>query len=126
MNIVLWILQVLVAFMATAGSVWRFMNYDSMAKDIPSVQALPQAAWAAVGVFEVACALGLILPGILKKQGLTSMAATGLAVEMLLITGLHLAYFGFKFEATNPACWSFGLCLVSAFIAYGRKSLIPN
>jgi formate-dependent nitrite reductase membrane component NrfD len=124
MNILLWILQVLVAWFCVVGAVWRFLNYDQAAKGIVSVQALSYGTWNAIGVFEIGCSLGLILPGAFKvKPSLTPIAAACLAVELLLVTGLHVHYFGFQFQATNPAAWSFTLAILSAFVAYGRLKL---
>src|SRR5690606_33125576 len=40
MNIILWILQVLVAFLCGSGALWRVANYAKDAQDIASVRAL--------------------------------------------------------------------------------------
>jgi hypothetical protein len=121
MNVLLWILQALVAFMAGAGSLWRIFNYATQAKTIPSVQALSAGTWTVIGIFEIACALLLVLPGLFKwHANLTPIAASALAVEMVLITALHAKYFGLRFSAENPAIWTLGLAIAAAFIAYGR------
>jgi hypothetical protein len=125
-NIFLWILQIGIAVFCGAGAVWRFFNYAAAAQDVPSMAALSRATWNIIGVFEVVCALGLVLPGLLgMKPGLTPIAASLLAVEMLLITVLHAKYFGLTFQATNPAIWSLGLSLAAAFVAYGRFVVRP-
>lgn len=121
MNILLWVLQAVIALFCISGSAWRFFNYEQAAKDVPSMAALPYSVWNLIGAFEIICALGLILPGLLNiKPHLTPIAAAALAVEMLLVSALHVKYFGFQMQATNPAMWSISLCLISAFIAYGR------
>lgn len=126
MNILLWVLQALVAVYCIMGSLWRIMNYDQAAKQIASVQALPAGMWNLIGLFEIICALLLILPGAFKmKPTWTPIAAACLAVEMLLVTGLHVKYFGFQVQATNPAMWTIMLCVLAAFIAYGRTVLKP-
>lgn len=126
MNVVLWILQVAVALFCGVGSAWRFFNYETQAKDLPSLAALSHGAWNVIGAFEILCALGLILPGLLGwKPGLTAWAALLLAVEMLLITALHVKYFGVTFQVTNPAVWSFGLALAAGVVAYGRFVVRP-
>lgn len=126
MNILLWTLQVVIAFFCAMGSMWRLINFEQEAQNIASLQALPFAVWNFIGVYEIICALGLLLPGIFGwNMFLTPVAAAALAVEMALITGLHVSYFGWTMQATNPAMWSLMLCLLSAFVAYGRWMLRP-
>lgn len=124
MNILLWTLQIILAFFCVTGSVWRFLNYEQAAKDVASMKALSYGMWNAIGVFEILCAVGLILPGIFKlKPSYTGIAAAALAVEMLLISGLHVKFFGFQLKVTNPAAWSLSFCILAAFVAYGRLAL---
>lgn len=126
MSIVLWILQAVIALFCIMGSAWRFMNFEQQAKDLPSLQALPQSIWHVIGLFEITCALLLLLPGIFNfKPNLTPIAAACLAVEMLLVTALHVKYFGVQPQASNPALWTFGLAVVAAIVAYGRFVLKP-
>lgn len=126
MGILLWSLQVIIAFFCIAGAGWRFSNYEQAVKDVPSMAALPHGVWNAIGLFEVVCALGLIIPGIFNvKPVLTPIAAACLAVELLLISGLHIKFFGFQMQATNPAMWSGMLFLMATFVAYGRFVLKP-
>ena len=80
MSILLWIIQGVIALFCIMGSVWRFNNYEQAAKDVPSLNALSYGMWNAIGAFEIICALGLILPGLLKmKPVLTPIAAACLA-----------------------------------------------
>lgn len=121
MNIFLWILQIVIALFCGVGSGWRFFNYETQAKDLPSLAALSHGTWNLIGAFEILCALGLVLPGLLGwKPGITAWVALLLAVEMLLVTGLHVKHSGLAFQATNPAVWSFGLALAAGVVAYGR------
>jgi hypothetical protein len=122
MNLLLWIVQVVVALFTCAGAAWRISNYEMAATQVASVGALPYVVWAAIGAFEIVCALGLILPGLLKmKRSWTPLAASALAVEMLLVSGLHCYYFGLRMAASNPALWTLALAALSALVAYGRK-----
>ena len=126
MNILLWVLQILIAVFCIMGAAWRFSNYEQAAKDIASMKALSFGMWNAIGVFEIVCALGLILPGAFNMMPiLTPIAAVCLTVEMLLVTGLHARYFGFQLKPTNPAIWTIMLAALSAFVAYGRFVLNP-
>jgi hypothetical protein len=124
MNILLWVLQFFVAVYCAMGAVWRFLNYEQAASQIASIKALSSGMWNVIGLFEIVCALALILPGAFYvKPILTPIAAACLAVELLLISGLHVHYFGFKLQPTNPAMWTIALAILSAFIAYGRIAL---
>jgi hypothetical protein len=126
MNILLWVIQAVIALFCCAGAAWRIGNYAGAAKQVPSVAALPYGAWLLLGAFEVLCAVGLVVPGLFKlKPQLTVLAAQGLGVEMLLVTGLHLYYFGLLLSPSNPALWSLALAGASAFVAYGRAALAP-
>lgn len=126
MNVFFWVLQVVVAFFCVSGAVWRYSNY-AIAKDIASLQALSFGTWNAIGAFEVVCSILLILPAILKwSHKITPIAAACLAVELLLVTALHVHYFGFEIKAANPGTWSFGLAVLSSVIAYGRFTSIPR
>ncbi|MDD5456205.1 MAG: DoxX family protein [Candidatus Margulisbacteria bacterium] len=121
MNIALWIIQIVVAFYCIMGSVWRFLNFKQAALAITSINALPAAVWNVIGIIEIVCAIGLILPGLLKmNQKVTAIVAGFLTVEMLFLTGLHAKYFGLELSATNPAMWTIMLAILSALVAYGR------
>lgn len=126
MNILLWALQVVIAFFCFSGAGWRFANYEQAAKDVPSMAALSHGMWNAIGIFEIICAVCLIIPGAFNfKPMITPVAAALLAVELLLISGLHIKYFGFQMTATNPAVWSGMLCILSAVVAFGRFFIKP-
>jgi len=73
------------------------------------------------GTAEVLGAIGLILPRMLRIQpGLTPVAAGGLLIIMIGATGLTLATGGGA-QAIVPLV----VGLLSAFVAYGRRELIP-
>jgi hypothetical protein len=122
MNIILWILQVLVAFLCGSGALWRVANYAKDAQDIASVRALSRGAWILIALIEVVCALGVVVPGFFGAYAVVGAFAAVLAVEQLLLTALHARYFGLRVAATNPALWTLVLSALSAFIAWGRLS----
>lgn len=126
MNILLWVLQVIVGIYCIMGAMWRFLNYEEMGKEIASLQALSYGVWNGIGFIEVACAVGLILPGVLNMNSLlTPVAAILLAVEMLMLTCFHANFYGLTMAPTNPAMWTLMLSILSGFIAYGRYKLHP-
>ena len=118
MNIVLWIIQVLLALLFLfAGGTKLILPIAEMTKDIH----LPGLFLRFLGVAEVLGALGLILPGALRiKPGLTSLAAVGL---MIIVIGATVI------TATNGpivgAILPFITTLLLAFVAYGRLRIAP-
>ena len=88
MNILLWVLQILLALHTAIGAVWKFSNSE---QTVPSLKAIPHGVWLAMSVFELLCSLGLILPAFNKPPTiLAPVAAACLAAEMLLFSGLHI------------------------------------
>lgn len=121
MNILLWVLQVLAALLYGSSGVMKVFMLDKVSKDVPSFGALPREAWVALGILELVCTVGLILPAALRWQPrLTVLAATVLAIESLVFIWVHVQY-----RETTPMIFSGVLGLVMAFIAYGRMVLKP-
>ena len=121
MNILLWVLQVLAALLYVASGSMKVFMFDKVSKDVPSFAALPRGAWMALGILELVCAVGLIVPGAFHwHPALTVMAAAVLAIESLVFIGVHA-----KYREMTPIIMSAVLGLLMAFIAYGRMVLIP-
>lgn len=119
MNIVLWIIQVLLAllFLLAGGTKLILPIQTLMAQGPPNQVHLPGLLIRFIGVCEVVGALGLILPGIFKvRTNLTSLAALGLLVIMIgavIITIMGVGVGGAVFPAVTGV-----LC---AFVAWGRS-----
>ncbi len=121
MNILLWVLQVLAALLYGASGVMKVFLFDKVSKDVPSFGAMPRKAWTALGILELACAVGLIVPDALHWQSaLTVVAAAALAVESLVFVWVHI-----KYREIAPILLSAVLGLVMAFLVYGRVVLKP-
>jgi len=121
MNILLWVLQALSALLFGASGVMKVFMFDKISRDVRSFGALPREVWMALGVLELVCALGLIVPGAFHWQPrLTILAAVLLAVESVVFIGVHV-----KYRETTPIILSGVLGLLMAFIAYGRLFLQP-
>jgi hypothetical protein len=120
MNILLWILQVLLALHTVMGAVWKFSNSE---QTVPSLSALPHGVWIAMSVFELFCSLGLVVP-LFKKSfsKVSAFAAAGIAGEMLIFIGVHI-YSGAT--ENGPVIYWFIVAAICAFIAYGRLILKP-
>ena len=121
MNILLWVLQVLTALLYAASGFMKVFMFDKVTKDVPSFGALPRKVWMALGIVELVCVVGLIVPAALHwHPQLTVVAATILAVESLVFIGVHV-----KYREMGSMVMSGVLGLVMAFIAYGRMVLQP-
>jgi uncharacterized membrane protein YphA (DoxX/SURF4 family) len=121
MNILLWVLQVLAALLYGSSGVMKVFMFEKVSQDVPSFGALPRRAWMTLGIVELVCTAGLIVPAALHWQPqLTILAATILAVESLVFVGVHV-----KYREVTPIIMSGALGLLMAFVAYGRMILAP-
>lgn len=121
MNILLWVLQGLAALLYAASGVMKVFMFDKISQEVPSFGALPREAWMALGILELACTIGLIVPAALHwRPQLTILAATLLALESLVFIWVH-----FRYHEMTPLIMSAALGLLMAFIAYGRMVLRP-
>ena len=121
MNILLWILQILAALLYGASGVMKVFMFDKISADVRSFDALPRTAWLGLGVLELACTAGLILPAALRWHPMLTVAAASiLALESLVFVGVHVKY---REIATIAMCVVLGL--IMALVAYGRLVLAP-
>ena len=121
MNILLWVLQVLAALMYGSSGVMKVFLFDKVSQDVPSFGALPRKVWMILGIVELICTVGLIVPAAFHWQPpLTILSAMVLAVESLVFVGVHV-----KYREVAPLTLSGVLGLLMAFIAYGRMVLMP-
>jgi hypothetical protein len=121
MNVLLWVLQVLAALLYGSSGVMKVFMFDKISGQVPSFGALPRKAWMALGLLELVCTAGLIVPAALHWQPwLTVVAATLLAIESLVFIGVHV-----KYRETTSIIMSGVLGLLMAFVAYGRMVLKP-
>src|SRR5215831_7279842 len=121
MNILLWVLQILAAFLYSASGIMKVFLFDKISEGVPSFGALPRQAWTGLGVLELVCVVGLIVPSALHWQpGLTVAAAAVLAIESLVFIWVHA-----KYREVGTIIVSGVLGLLMAFIVYGRMVLKP-
>lgn len=121
MNILLWVLQVLAAFLYGASGIMKVFLFDKASEGVRSFEALPRETWMALGIVELVCTVGLIVPAAFRWQPkLTGIAATLLAIESLVFIWVHT-----KYRETTPILLCSVLGLLMAFIAYGRLVLRP-
>ena len=117
----MWVLQILAALLYGASGVMKVFMFDKVSGDVQSFGALPREAWMALGILELVCTVGLIVPAAFHwHTSLTVVAATVLAIESLVFIGVHV-----KYREITPIILSGVLGLLMAFIAYGRLVLKP-
>src|ERR1700689_1972023 len=93
MNILLWILQGLAALLYGSSGVMKVFMFEKVCQDVPSFGALPRQAWMILGILELVCTVGLIVPGAIHWQpSLTILAAAVLAVESPVLVWVHAKY----------------------------------
>ena len=120
MNILLWVLQILIALHTAMGAVWKFSHSE---QSVPTLQAIPHKVWLGLSVFELLCSLGLVLPVLGASLGLLApIAATGIAAEMLVFSGVHMRSGATRHQ---PMIYWLVVAAVCAFVAYARFVLSP-
>ena len=122
MNILLWVLQILLALHTVMGAIWKFMNPAE--KAVPSLKAIPHAAWIGLSVVELGLAAMLVLPALGTRFGIAApVSATAIALIMVLYCVIHLAG-GAPFNG-QIIYWGV-VAVICAFIAFGRFALKPH
>ena len=119
MNILLWIIQALLALLFIFGGASKLVvSVEDMTKQMNV--AMPGLFMRFIGICELLGGLGLILPGLLRiKPWLTPLAAAGLAI--ITIGAAVVTLIGKPAATIFPAV----VCLLSIFVAYGRWRLKP-
>lgn len=118
MNVVLWIIQVLLALLFLLAGVTKLvLPIEEMTKQM----VMPGLFLRFLGVVEVLGALALILPGLFRiRTWLTPLAAVGLTIIVIGATVITL-----KIGGGATAMFPLVTALLSAFVAYGRWRLAP-
>lgn len=119
LNIVLWVVQVLLALLFLwAGSIKLVLPLEKLAGPVE----LPGLFLRFIGVVEVLGGIGLILPGLLRiRPILTAWAAAGIVILMIGAVGITFAGGVNVGMALIPGVTG----ILAAFVAYGRWKLAP-
>lgn len=119
MNILLWIIQILLALLFLFSGVTKFVF---SAEDMRQMgNTLPIWFIRFIGVCEILGGLGLVLPGLLRRQQyLIPLAALGLTIIMIGAVVTTAMGPGFAMAITPLI-----VGLLCAFVAYGRLKLRP-
>lgn len=119
MNIVLWVLQILLAVAYLAHG-WLFLAPPAEMLAMMN-ESIPPALRLFIGAAEVLAAIGLILPGLTRIQPwLTAAASAGLMIVMASATVLH-----FWRGETSSAISAAVLFALVTFVAYMRWQVKP-
>ncbi len=122
MNILLWILQAVLALMCIAGGGYKALNPADVTK---GTRALSDGVWRMIGVLEVLFGVLLIVPAAINwMPALTPLAAALVTLENLSLSAVY-ARVSVKLVAANPLVWSVPMALLAGFVAYGRYALSP-
>jgi len=122
MHVTLWIVQgLLAALYLMAGGNKAFQSVEELAKMLPWVAESPVGLVRFIGLSELAGALGLILPSLLRIQPkLTIYAALGLTVLQILAIGFHVMQ-----GESNMIGINMVFIALSVFVAWGRAKRSP-
>ncbi len=119
MNIILWIVQTVLALAFLAHGIMFLAPPPEIAAQMNA--SLPRWFQLFLGIAEVLAAVGLILPGLTRiKPGLVPAAAAGVMIVTISATALHL----WRAEYSSAAI-TFVLLLMAAFVAVGRRRHRP-
>ncbi|MEZ4732960.1 MAG: DoxX family protein [Caldilineaceae bacterium] len=119
MNIVLWILQILLAVAFAAHGVLFLAPPPELLVEMNKM--LPTWFRLFLGVAEVLAAVGLILPGLTRiLPWLVSLAAAGIMIVMVSATVLHTMRAEYSSAVTTAI-----LLVIATFVAYMRWRVKP-
>ncbi len=122
MNILLWVLQVILAIYFIVTGVIHFVLPEGLPAAMSWMYSLSPTLHYISGIAEILGGLGLILPGLTKiKTWLTPLASLGLVLVMVGAMVYHLQ----RGEIQNLGI-NIILALIAGFIAYGRWRLKPH
>jgi uncharacterized membrane protein YphA (DoxX/SURF4 family) len=117
MNIVLWIIQILLALLFLFAGITKLVPIIPMPPPPPNAWMPPMWFLKFIGVCEVLGALGLVLPGLFRRQQyLTALAATGLTILMIGAVVITVMTMGVAASLTPLI-----VGILCAFVAYGRS-----
>jgi uncharacterized membrane protein YphA (DoxX/SURF4 family) len=119
MNILLWVLQVLLALAFFAHGMLFLVPPASLVEQINAT--LPRWFQIFLGVAEALAAVGLTLPGVTRIQPrLVSWAAAGIMIVMICATVFHLMR-----GEISSALTTVVLLAMATFVAYMRWRVAP-
>ena len=118
MNVLLWIIQILLAALFLFAGVMKLVL---PLEKLTGPVAVPGLFLRFIGLCETLGGLGLILPGLLRiRTGLTPLAAAGLVIIMVGATVLNL-----RTGDLVTTTLTIVVGLLAALVAYARWKVVP-
>lgn len=120
LNLILWIVQALLAAMFLLAGVMKVFQYERAKASWPWVKDVSKGLVTLIGISDLLGGLGLILPwltGILPW--LTPLAAAGVALIMILATIFHI-----RRGESSVIIFNLVLLALAVFVAYGRWFMV--
>jgi len=119
MTTIVWICQILLALVFLAHGIMLLVPPAAMAAQMNA--ALPRAFWLFLGIAEVAAAVGLTIPVLMRRyQWLIWWAAGGIMIVMISATIFHLMR-----GEISSAFVTFVLLCMATFVASTRRRDYP-
>ena len=122
MNILLWIIQILLALLFLFAGITKLLPIFTMPPPPPGMWMPPIWFLKFIGLCELLGALGLVLPGLFRRQQyLTVWAAIGLTIIMIGAVVITVMTMGAA-AAVTPLI----VLLLCVFVAYGRRGYLTR
>jgi len=121
MNTGLWGVQVVLAAMFLMAGVTKGFQYERAKASLPWVKDVTKGLVTFIGISELLGGVGLLLPATAGLfPWLTPLAATGIALIMVLAAGFHA-----RRGETHGIVLNLVLLVLAVFVAYGRWFIRP-
>ena len=122
MNIVLWIIQILLMLLFLFAGITKLVPIIPMPPPPPGAWMPPMWFLKFIGLCDLLGALGLVLPGVLRRQRyLTVWAAVGLTIIMIGAVVITVMTLG-AVAAVLPLI----VLLLCVFVVYGRRGWLTR
>ena len=122
MNIVLWIIQILLALLFLFAGVTKLLPIIPMPPPPPGMWMPPMWFLKFIGLCEFLAALGLVLPGLFhRQQYLTVWAAIGLTIIMIGAVVVSVMAMG-----VAAGVFPLIVLLLCVLVAYGRRTYLTR
>lgn len=114
MNILLWILQFVLAFWNVSGGLFMLNNYQLIAQNW-ALNSLPREFWIILAILQVIFAIGVLLPSKINSvYKINIISAVVLALISVLGLSLYNSYQG------RGIFWGLIPTFIALFVAYQR------
>jgi hypothetical protein len=121
MNVVLWIVQAVLALLCVAGGGYQLTQFAVLRTEVAAMRELPQPLWMVLATVGCVAGVLLIVPGLVGKMPqLVPIAAAIVVVHSGLISAFYLTY-----GDRPPLPYAIAMTLMAAFVAVGRWFVAP-